>query len=102
VPEELYDYEHDPAALHNLIDDPAYADVLKELREEMQRIMETSHDPLLELFQRREDAAFVSAEIDALQAEADARGGKRKNAPQANRQSQGKKPPQNQQLRQNK
>lgn len=102
VPEELYDYEHDPAALHNLIDDPAYADVLKELREEMQRIMETSHDPLLELFQRRKDAAFVSAEIDALQAEADARGGKRKNAPQANRQSQGKKPPQNQQLRQNK
>ena len=80
VPEELYDYEHDPDALHNLIDDPTYAKIADELREEMRSIMEESHDPLLELFNRREDSAFVSAEIDALQAEADARGKKRKRA----------------------
>ncbi|MEE2900327.1 MAG: sulfatase, partial [Gemmatimonadota bacterium] len=30
VPEELYDYENDPDGLVNLIDDPAYADILAE------------------------------------------------------------------------
>jgi len=78
VPEELYDYKNDPDALHNLIDDPAYATILGELRSEMRRIMVESHDPLLEAFDRREDAAFVSSVVDALQAEADARGKKAK------------------------
>ena len=73
VPEELYDYENDPDALVNLIDDPAYKDVLKELRREMRRVMVDSNDPLLELFDQREDKAFISAKVDELQAEADAR-----------------------------
>ena len=87
VPEELYDYEHDPDALHNLIDDPAAAEVLAELRSEMRQIMVASGDPLLEVFDRRDDAAFVSATIDRLQAEADARGGKKRKGSQR-RQSQ--------------
>ncbi len=78
VPEELYDYQNDPDALHNLIDDPAYAEVLAERRGRMREIMVASHDPLLEAFDRRDDAAFVSGVIDALQAEADARGQKPK------------------------
>ena len=82
VPEELYDYEHDPDALHNLIDDPAVADVLAKLRGEMRRIMVESGDPLLEVFDRRDEAGFVGAAIDRLQAEADARGGKKRKGPQ--------------------
>jgi N-sulfoglucosamine sulfohydrolase len=73
VPEELYDYENDPAARVNLINDPDYAAVLEQLRREMRRVMVESNDPLLELFDRREDAAFVSSQVDELQAEANAR-----------------------------
>ena len=73
VPEELYDYKNDPDARKNLIDDPDYADVLAELRREMRLVMKASKDPLLEAFDRREDAAFVSSVISELQAEADAR-----------------------------
>lgn len=78
VPEELYDYEQDPDGLHNLIHDPAVADVLARLRSDMRRIMVESGDPLLEVFDRRDDAAFVSGVIDQLQAEADARGPKKR------------------------
>mgnify|MGYP003307677625 FL=1 len=56
VPEELYDYKNDPDARKNLIDDPDYADVLAELRREMRLVMKASKDPLLEAFDRREDA----------------------------------------------
>lgn len=73
VPEELYDYENDPDARVNLIHEPAYAGVLDELRREMRRVMVESKDPLLQLFDRRQDTDFVSSKIDELQAEADAR-----------------------------
>lgn len=57
VPEELYDFEHDPDALHNLIDSPAYADMLDELRGEMEAWMERTEDPALEAFRHRDDLA---------------------------------------------
>jgi arylsulfatase A-like enzyme len=41
VPEEFYDYENDPDALHNLIDDPRYADQIKQHRAAMLRFMRT-------------------------------------------------------------
>jgi arylsulfatase A-like enzyme len=35
---ELYDLEKDPKEMHNVYHDPAYADVAKELKAELQRL----------------------------------------------------------------
>ena len=53
VPEELYDYENDPDGLVNLIDDPAYADILAELRQELANEMYVTRDSMLHGFERR-------------------------------------------------
>ncbi len=80
VPEEFYDYENDPDALHNLIDDPEYADACNEHRAAMRKFMQESNDPVLAIFDNRTDASLVSAYVDRVQAEADARRtNKRKN-----------------------
>jgi hypothetical protein len=42
--EELYDMEHDPAQMNNLADDPAYADMLRQLRGECEEWMIRSGD----------------------------------------------------------
>jgi hypothetical protein len=48
VPEELYHYKIDPDALINLIADPAYANVLAELRQELADEMYRTDDFMLE------------------------------------------------------
>ncbi len=53
VPEELYDVEKDPCALHNRIDDPDHAAAAARLRGEMLKIMERTGDPLLEAFKKQ-------------------------------------------------
>ena len=57
VIEELYDYEKDPDALNNLIDNPEYADVVERMRREMADHMEQSGDPALEVFHKRNSDA---------------------------------------------
>jgi len=52
APEELYRYGDDPDALNNLIADPAYADVLAGLRQELANEMYRTDDFLLEEFER--------------------------------------------------
>lgn len=47
VPEELYDYENDPDARHNLIGDPKYKKVVEEMRSRMKALK----DPLLPTFE---------------------------------------------------
>lgn len=73
VPEEFYDYENDPDALHNLVDDPDYKDELNRHRAAMLKFMKTSNDPILEVFKKRSDAQFVSDYVDRVQAESDER-----------------------------
>lgn len=73
IPEEFYDYENDPDALNNLIDDPKYAEAVNEHRAAMRQFMHQSNDPLLAIFDKRDAPAFVSAYIDKVQAEADTR-----------------------------
>ena len=73
VLEEFYDYENDPDALHNLIDDPKYADEIAEHRAAMRKFMRQSNDPLLKAFDQRDDPVAVSAYVDRVQAESDAR-----------------------------
>jgi len=70
VPEELYDTANDPACLHNLIDVPEMQDELQSLRSKLEDWMIETKDPLLEVFRKREDAAFREAYIQKLEAEA--------------------------------
>jgi N-sulfoglucosamine sulfohydrolase len=63
VPEELYDFAHDPDALCNLIDDPAYAAELERLRGRLEDWMVMFGDPALDVFRNRDSeeakAAFM-------------------------------------------
>ena len=47
-PEELYDLRSDPDEFVNVIDDPAYADALADLRARLQKWREETRDPLLQ------------------------------------------------------
>ena len=47
VPEEFYDFQKDPDALHNLIDDPEYREEVDMLRNKLNEYMEKYKDPLL-------------------------------------------------------
>ena len=47
VPEECYDFQNDPDALHNLIDDPAHRETLDRLRGQLLGWMEQTGDPAL-------------------------------------------------------
>jgi N-sulfoglucosamine sulfohydrolase len=47
VPEELYDFEKDPHALHNLIDDARYRDEVNRMRVKMAAWMKEKRDRLL-------------------------------------------------------
>jgi N-sulfoglucosamine sulfohydrolase len=53
--EELYDYEKDPNALNNLIDDPAYSEVVYQMRQELRTWMENTNDYLLPAFDNKEN-----------------------------------------------
>lgn len=59
--EELYDYENDPHALNNLIDDPTYKDTVDSLRNELQQHMERTKDYALDAFINREDKNYLNA-----------------------------------------
>ncbi len=73
VVEELYDVEHDPDCLKNLIADPAFASQRDELRQSLDAWMVKTADPMLEVFRKRDDAAFREAYVAAQEKEADAR-----------------------------
>lgn len=53
TPEELYDLRTDPACLHNLAGQTAYAQQLLSMRKEMRSSMERTHDPRLKDFEQR-------------------------------------------------
>lgn len=71
--EELYDVEHDPDCLQNLIDDPAYAGDREKLRQALDDWMVKTGDPMLGVFRRRDDAAFREAFVQGMEREADER-----------------------------
>lgn len=52
VPEELFDLEKDPDALHNLIDDPAYKDEAARMRKLLLANLQAAKDPVLPAFRR--------------------------------------------------
>jgi len=80
VPEELYDVENDPDCLVNLIDESSHTQELAKLRSTLEGWMVDTADPMLEVFRKRDDAAFREAYVVAQEKEAETRatGGKRK------------------------
>ncbi len=48
APEQLYDVVFDPNEVRDLSGDPAYAEVLQEMRHRLQDWMKATHDPLLD------------------------------------------------------
>jgi len=52
APEELYDYERDPDALHNLATDPKWTEKLRHYRRLMREHLESTGDPHLEAYRR--------------------------------------------------
>jgi N-sulfoglucosamine sulfohydrolase len=54
---ELYDMEKDPQEMKNLADDPAYAEVRKQLHSQLTARLKETNDPWLAAHQRREQRA---------------------------------------------
>ena len=73
VPEELYNYDKDPDALDNLITKKEYETKLNELRNVMAEFMEKSRDPLLKLFENRDDPKAISAHLEKVTKESQER-----------------------------
>jgi N-sulfoglucosamine sulfohydrolase len=59
VIEELYDFQNDPDALHNLIDDPRYREEADRLRGQLLEMMRRTNDPALEAFDNRHSPAAL-------------------------------------------
>ena len=84
VVEEFYDYEADPDALHNLIDDPKAAKELKRHRKMLEDWMVRTKDPCLHAFRNRDKPAVLDAYVKELEAASAER--------RKNRRSKGSKP----------
>jgi len=78
VVEEFYDYDKDPDALVNLIDNPEYAQQVQEFREQLEQVMVATNDHALEPFRSRDDPAALAAYMTKVQEEATARRQSRK------------------------
>ena len=73
VPEELYKVKKDPDCLDNMIHYPNEEKVRIKLEKLLEEWMVKTGDPILECFQKRDDAEFVEAYVQKLEAEANAR-----------------------------
>ncbi|MAG92701.1 MAG: heparan N-sulfatase [Planctomycetaceae bacterium] len=88
VREEFYDYENDPDALHNLIDDPAHQTEINKLRQALEDWMVRTNDHALDVFRHRDDEKVVAAYMTRIEQESAAR---RKNRGNGNRRSANRK-----------
>jgi N-sulfoglucosamine sulfohydrolase len=88
VPEELYDVVDDPDCLHNLIAAPEQQTALSDLRSQLEGWMVRTKDPMLAVFQKRDDAAHREAYVQKVEREAIER---RKNRPRKNKRNKVKK-----------
>ena len=58
--EEFYDYEKDPNALNNLINNPDYKDIIEEYRVKLQNHMKKTNDYVLAAFDKKDDFEFLN------------------------------------------
>lgn len=73
VVEELFNVQEDADALHNLMGQQFYSKEQKHLQDLLEAWMVKTHDPMLEVFRKRQDPAFREAYVQAEQKEADER-----------------------------
>lgn len=59
VPEEFYDFRNDPDALHNLVNEPAYAGEIQKFRDKMLKEMRHYNDPALSAFSNRDQPGVI-------------------------------------------
>lgn len=71
--EELYDLENDPDCLNNLVADPAFGDILSEMREALGLHMSETGDYLLSAFEAREDPESLNQIMETQLEEAEVR-----------------------------
>jgi len=71
VSEEFYDYQQDPDALHNLIDDPEYQDEIERHRKLLLNWMRRTGDHCLAAFANRENAAAVENYMSTQEAQSE-------------------------------
>src|SRR5690606_21814722 len=57
--EEFYDFDNDPNAKHNLINNPNYQDAIKKYRTKLRLWMVKEKDPLLHAFDNKNDLEKV-------------------------------------------
>lgn len=69
VPEEAYEVKYDPDALTNLIAKPENAAQVTALEKALEDSMVRTNDPLLEVFRKRDDAAFREQYLKRLESE---------------------------------
>ena len=81
VPAELYQVDKDADCLVNLIDHPDHQKELQQLQRNLKQWMVQTEDPVLEVFEKREDKEFVEEYILKLEAEAVARKKARNKSP---------------------
>jgi N-sulfoglucosamine sulfohydrolase len=92
LPEELYHYHYDDAALTNLIGKPEHQTAQNQLTQKLESWMVQTKDPLLEVFRNRHDPAARDAFMQSASQQASQRKstpakgkGKGKSGPQATR-----------------
>jgi N-sulfoglucosamine sulfohydrolase len=73
VVEEFYDYENDPDAMRNLIDDPRYREEVDRLRQALEQWMIETNDPCLEAFRNRDNPEALDEFVNRQQQESDER-----------------------------
>ncbi|MEC7883485.1 MAG: sulfatase [Verrucomicrobiota bacterium] len=78
VPEELYDVSVDPDCLNNIIDSSEHKMVLNQLQERLKWWMKKTGDPMLTVFERRNNAEFRESVVQQQEQESMARRAKRK------------------------
>lgn len=67
VPEEAYEVRYDPDALTNLIAKPEHSAQVTMLEKALEDWMVKTNDPLLEVFRKRDDAAYCTAFMKKLE-----------------------------------
>jgi hypothetical protein len=81
VPEELYQYRYDDAALTNLIHKPQHQAQQNDLTAKLEAWMIKTQDPLLDVFRNRHDPAAREAFMKTVRGAAAERGAPKKNKP---------------------
>ena len=64
--EEFYDIKKDPNCLNNLISDPEYSKEIQQKRNELKKWMKNNDDPLLYVFEHRDNIEMVKAKLYEL------------------------------------